>query len=103
MPQAAEVDNWGGTDCTIRRYPRKDAIESNGLGHALSWRRNVLANERTLSLKYLCTAVNIDLRESVWTFTLFGRCYSLFVVTIHKPAVKVIRSLIVVLLVVQIS
>jgi hypothetical protein len=57
-----------GVPCTLTPQtqastccPQKHVIESNRLGHALSWRRNVLANERTLSLGYLCTAFNIDL------------------------------------------
>jgi hypothetical protein len=42
-------------------------------------------------------------RETFQTFALLGGCYGLFVVTTHELAVKVIKSLLVVLLVVQIS
>lgn len=36
-------------------------VKSGKLGHALSWWRDILANERTLSVGYLCAALNIDL------------------------------------------
>jgi hypothetical protein len=68
------LDNRGvGVDCATRRCasppqarasarcPHKYVVKSGKLGHALSWRRDVLANERTLSVRYLCAALDIDL------------------------------------------
>src|SRR6266852_1997172 len=54
----------------------------------------------TLALATLCQRRK---RECVQTFALLDGCYGLFIVTIHEPAVKVIRFLLVVSLVVRVS
>ena len=70
-PMARRSGRWRGlrdktvhataADSSFHSLSIQVVVKSSRLGHALSWRRDVLANERALSVGYLCSALNIDL------------------------------------------
>ena len=42
------------------RGPHERVVKCDELGHALSWRRDILTNERTFSLGHVCAALDVD-------------------------------------------
>src|SRR6266849_9347170 len=65
-PMAPQLRRWHGlcdemlhtSAANLSLYSLSTQVKSDKLGHALSWRREVLAND---SLGYLCAALDIDL------------------------------------------